>query len=107
MTTTTLDFDGFFTVDGYRGVAFVVLGHATSTVLPDPILDCPYPPSYDCNHDDVACWIFPEVEEVEEKDWVRVVMVGDDTVHIVETSDLTPLHEEGFCHGCGQTGCGH
>ena len=34
-----------------------------------------------------------------------VRMVGDDQVHLVAISDLSPLDEEDYCGGCGQIGC--
>lgn len=37
----------------------------------------------------------------------QVVMVGDDHVHYVDPSDLSPLDDDEFCGGCGQIGCGH
>lgn len=37
---------------------------------------------------------------------VRMVMVGDDTVHIVDADDLVRLDETEFCPECGQVGCG-
>jgi len=42
---------------------------------------------------------------------MRVVMVGDDRVHNVDSDDITPLKEteDGypFCLECGQLGCFH
>ncbi|HEY5606256.1 MAG TPA: hypothetical protein VIL45_07035 [Thermoplasmata archaeon] len=52
-------------------------------------------------------------EETGEGEWVddpsRVVarMVGDDRDYTFGVDDIRPLHEEEFCPGCGQIGCGH
>ena len=40
-------------------------------------------------------------------EWVGVVMVGDDTVHLVEADDLVPLARREYCGVCGQVGCAH
>jgi hypothetical protein len=63
----------------------------------------------------VAVWIDgPESVPDEDTEWtgytvptgrVLVVMVGDDTRHAVDPTDLTLLPEDGYCVGCGQTGC--
>jgi hypothetical protein len=73
-----------YTVSDYRGVAVYVLG-----------------------------W---ETEPDEETEWsgyenrtgrAVYVMVGDDRRLTCDPEDLAPLAEDGFCRGCGQTGCGH
>lgn len=38
---------------------------------------------------------------------VLAIMVGDDSVHKFDESDLHPLDVEAFCHECGQIGCTH
>lgn len=48
-----------------------------------------------------------EVELVPHEHNVRVVMVGDDKVHIVDKDDITELAEEDYCSVCGQIGCMH
>jgi hypothetical protein len=63
----------------------------------------------------IAFWILGwETEPTEETEWsgmedrtgnVIGIMVGDDRKHSIDPDDLTPLDEEGFCHGCGQIGC--
>lgn len=103
----TVDFDAAYTVRGYPGVAFRLAGFATEQVWPEPELACLDAGDPDHEHDD-ACYIWPEEPDtVAREDQVRAVMVGDDAVHIIDTSDLTPLPEDGFCRGCGQTGCHH
>lgn len=53
-------------------------------------------------------------EETGEGEWVegdgsrvRVRMVGDDHVYVVEVSDCTEIEPEDYCDGCGQIGCAH
>ena len=67
------------TVDGYRGIAFWVLGPTTST---DEDGD-----EYDTGEIDVR-------------------MVGDDRTFVVDPDDCTPIDDEEFCPDCGQVGCG-
>ena len=65
----------------------------------------------------VAVWVRGwQTEPDEDTEWsgyeVRTgravyTMVGDDRLLTCEPDDLTPLAEDGFCRGCGQTGCGH
>ena len=77
-TAQTLDFDSYYMVDGYRGIAFYLVGFAT------------------------------EADGGEEDEgWVRAVMVGDDRTHLVEVDSLTRIDREEFCGQCGQVGCGH
>jgi hypothetical protein len=40
-------------------------------------------------------------------EWIGVVMVGDDTVHLVEHDDLVPIERGDYCGVCGQVGCAH
>lgn len=58
------------------------------------------------------------LEDTGDGEWIddpsgrmRVVMVGDDHVHNVDSDDITPLEEteDGypFCLECGQLGCMH
>lgn len=80
---TTLDTDKHYRVEGYGGVAFYTLGH--------PIIK-----------DGEYYWTGIETEDTE---YARMVMVGDDTVHIIPVEDLTPIDEDEFCPECGQIGC--
>ena len=73
-----------YTVSGYRGVAFYVLGWETEP-------------------DEETEWSGYEARTGR----VLAVMVGDDYRHSVDPSDLTPLAEDGFCRGRGQVGCSH
>lgn len=76
------------TVDRRNGVAWRVLRHSTIEVYDgDPRFDEPF------------------IEDVD--DWFVCVMVGDDREEEFDQDDLTLLDEDGYCPGCGQTGCGH
>lgn len=73
-----------YTVRGYSGIAFYVLGWETEP-------------------DEDTEWSGMENRTGN----VVVVMIGDDRRHIVEESDVTPLDREAYCGVCGQIGCGH
>jgi hypothetical protein len=75
-------------VKGWKGVAFNVLG--PEMVEQDP---------------ENAWWTGGELAPHECN--VRVVMVGDNKVHIVDKDDCTEIPEEDYCHECGQIGCTH
>lgn len=101
---TPIDFDARYKVEEYGGVAFYLLGYATRSV---PVMyistfndDGEYDP--DGEEREVES---DEFDEVEDRQWVRAVMVGDDTVHIVEVDDLTVIGEDDYCSECGQVGC--
>lgn len=65
----------------------------------------------------VACHVLGfETERDEDYEWsgeeiptgrVIIRMHQDDHKYTVDPEDLTPIDEEDFCYGCGQTGCGH
>lgn len=44
------------------------------------------------------------VDDPEGQLWAA--MVGDGDLHAVDAEDLTPIHDEDYCGGCGQIGCG-
>ena len=57
----------------------------------------------------------PETKPDEDTEWsgienetgmVRMVMVGDDRVHIIDPDDVSVIADEDYCSGCGQIGCG-
>lgn len=73
-----------YSVKGYRGIAFHVLGWETE-------------PDQDTE------WTGYEVRTGN----VLAVMVGDDRRHSVDPADLTPIAWEDYCGSCGQIGCGH
>lgn len=76
--------DQAYTVRGWRGVAFVVLGWETEP-------------------DEATEWTGQEVRTGN----LLVVMIGDDKRHSVDPDDVSPIAEEEFCRECGQIGCGH
>lgn len=73
-----------YQVDGYRGIAWYVLGWQTE---PD---EDTYWTGYENRTGKVVC-----------------VMVGDDRHFAFEPSEITPLEREEYCGVCGQIGCGH
>ena len=76
-------------VKGWKGVAFNILG--PEMVEPDDADGC----VVRVPHGRVHLYN------------VRVVMVGDDKVHIVDKDDCTEIPEEDYCSVCGQIGCTH
>lgn len=73
-----------YTVRGYRGIAFYVLGWETEP-------------------DEDTIWTGQETRT----GCVLAVMVGDDFRHSVDPGDLTALDREAYCGECGQIGCAH
>lgn len=80
---TTFNADAY-TVRGYRGIAFYVLGWETEP-------------------DEDTEWSGYEVRTGQ----VLAVMIGDDRRHAVDPDDLTPLDRRAYCGECGQIGCAH
>lgn len=70
-------------VDGWRGIAFHVLGWQTEP-------------------DEDTEWTGMEVRTGR----LVVVMVGDDQMHLADPDEITPLRSDEYCHSCGQIGCG-
>lgn len=102
--TTEVDFDVYYRVEGFGGVAFYLNGYVQRWRIPDAELTCE---DDGCLHEGPWCWTDPEPEVTEDRDWVRAVMVGDDREHEIEVSILLPLAREEFCGQCGQIGCTH
>ena len=73
-----------YTVDGYSGVAWTVLGWETE---PD--------------EDTEWTGIEPRTGLVVAR------MVGDDRLFAVDEADLHPVEREEYCGECGQIGCCH
>lgn len=108
----TLDKDARYTVAGYDGIAFYLLGFKTEWTEPE----CLGHPAEDCGPEGEHCSIGDVLycdgscdppEEFANSDWVVAVMVGDDREHLVEVNDLTLIGENDYCHECGQLGCTH
>lgn len=98
-TIKQINFDAAFTVRGWRGIAFRLIGYAK---INEPIM-C-YLLDGDGNEVEQESG---EYDQVEDRDNVIAVMIGDDRKHIVAVEDLTEINEEQFCHSCGQIGCQH
>lgn len=92
MSAPTIDLDARYSVAGYRGVAFYLLGYVEEDEH-DPETG-----------ENVTEWTGIKLVD---RDRVRAVMVGDDRVHEVEVADLTELGEFDYCAECGQVGCTH
>jgi hypothetical protein len=73
-----------YTVEGYSGIAFYVLGWETEP-------------------DEDTEWSGCENRTGR----VVVVMIGDDHHYKVDEEDITPLARESYCGECGQIGCSH
>lgn len=80
---TTFDADAY-TVLGYAGIAFYVLG-------------------WEVEPDEDTEWSGIEARTGR----VVVVMIGDDHRYVVDEEDIAPLEREAYCGECGQIGCGH
>ena len=92
-----VDFDAHYTVKGYRGVAWYLLGWAAE-----------HKPVMCYCQDDEGNEYEEESGEFElerEGDNVVAVMVGDDRRFVFDRSELTIIPEDGFCRDCGQVGC--
>jgi hypothetical protein len=59
-------------------------------------------------HDNYGGVAFYTVKWCEEdhENCVIASMVGDDYRHHCDVADLTPIHDDEYCSGCGQIGCG-
>lgn len=100
MERQDVDFDARYKVDGFRGVAFYLLGWAQETRQVEvPLCDH----EVDEPHDE--CEYVTETEQVDSDTFVRAVMVGDDTVHFVDVDDLHKIEDGDYCPECGQIGC--
>ena len=98
-----IDFNARYSVAGYGGIAFYLLGYATETQYEGDIVICD---DEDCDHSlSEMCWIEGDYSIVIDTDRVRAVMVGDDREYIVGIDDLTLLQDDDFCAECGQIGC--
>lgn len=97
----TLDMSANYSVHGFGGIAFYLLGYDTRTIEES------WEYSGEGDVDEESSYFYNEPEEVEDRDYVRAVMVGDDHVHTVDVDDLTLIAREDFCGECGQIGCGH
>lgn len=104
-----LDMSAHYSVAGYEGIAFYLIGYVER--LPEceghPTDDDPELYPHAAIGDTAWCDGSCQTETVEDHEWVRAVMVGDDRVFEIEVSDLTVIDEDDYCAECGQIGCGH
>jgi len=77
------EFPGAYTIDGWRGIAWYILGHETEL-------------------DEDTEWSGYETRTGN----LIAVMVGDDRLFSVDPSTVHPIPEGSFCPECGQIGCG-
>jgi hypothetical protein len=103
MTTATgIDMTAHYSVRGYGGIAFYLLGYDTEWTPEEWILIEGEDP------EEESSYLYNEPEEIPCcYDRVRAVMVGDDHVHSVDVDDLTVIGELDYCAECGQIGCAH
>ena len=94
---TEINFDAHYAVAGYRGIAFYLIGYASTS---EQILCL----GEDEDGQEVEIET-GEFETVEDRENVIAVMVGDDRKHTVSIDDITIIPEDGFCRECGQVGC--
>jgi len=80
---TELDTKTRYKVEGYGGIAFRCLGYRTYR---------------DGDYD----WTGIEVTDYTR---VRMVMIGDDHVYVVDIEDIMPINDDEYCPECGQIGC--
>lgn len=93
MTQTINPFAGAFTVDGVVGVAWRAIKYKQVPVIDPEQID----------YDDAPDFI----EEIDDKDWIIAVMVGDNRRHEIEVSEITMIEDDDYCSQCGQVGCSH
>ena len=105
MISTELDMSARYSVAGYVGVAFRLLGWSPEDQYEGDVIVCD---DEDCDHAlSEMCWAEGGWSIVQSDSIVRAVMIGDDREHLVDVGDLTLIADEDYCHECGQLGCGH
>lgn len=102
--TTQIDMDARYSVIGYEGIAFYLIGYVIEPPdcqghPDDGEFDGPIGEAFYCDGSCEEPWVNEQM--------VRAVMVGDDRVHEIDVDDLTEISEDDYCSGCGQIGCGH
>lgn len=83
----------------YRNIGCNIVGWVMEPVS-EYTLDCV---DLDCNHETEDCYYW--VHDFILTDFLEVIWVGDDQVHIVELEDLVQLKEDQEVCSCGQIGC--
>lgn len=97
----TIDMNGTYRVQGWGGIAFYLTGYATQWTEEEWVY------CGEGDEDDPCNYLYNEPEEIEDRQFVRAIMVGDDTIHLVDVDDLEMLAREDYCGQCGQIGCTH
>jgi hypothetical protein len=109
MTTTEIDFDAAYRVDGYDGVAWRVWEYAKL----DPPSECQGhdPMETDSDHEDEFYYCdgecLADYEPEDDRERVIAVMVGDDRKFNFGVDEIHVIPEDDFCSQCGQIGCTH
>lgn len=87
-------------IDGRGGVAWRIRRFASTQV---PI------ESYGWDDEEQCEYTFDsdELEEIEDRDRVIAVMVGDDHEFTFDIEEARLLAETDYCHQCGSIGCTH
>lgn len=105
MTTQTqslsLDMGAHYTVAGYGGIAWYVVGYATEWTEGKWV----FLGDDDDDPDDETFYAWNEPEEYDDPSRVRCVMVGDDRTFTFDVDELAPIAELDYCAECGQIGC--
>ena len=99
MATVEFDFDSRYEIAGYNGIAWRVTGYATEWTEES------WEYSGEGDPEDEANYLYNEPEEIEDREHVRCIMVGDDRVFTFEIDELTAISDEDYCPECGQIGC--
>jgi hypothetical protein len=76
IATTAIDLDAHYTVEGYRGIAWYLVGFDTEWTEEK----WTFIGSDEDDTEDETNYVYDEPEEIENRERVRAVMVGDDRV---------------------------
>ena len=99
--TTDIDMSAYYSVAGYGAIAWYLIGYDTEWT-PE---EWEYIGGPDDDPDDECNYLYSEPEEIENRERVRAIMVGDDRVFTFELDELTVIGDDDYCHECGQIGC--
>lgn len=94
-----INFDAPFKVQGYRGIAWRLLGWAVAL---EPVTCLAQDDDGNEYEEETG-----EYDDVADMSRVVAIMVGDDRRFVIDRRDLIPITEDAFCHSCGQIGCSH
>jgi len=99
MPKNEFDFSRRYRVDEYPGIAWYSTGYALEWTNEEWIYDGEGDP------DDESSYLYNEPEEIENRERVVCIMVGDDRKFTFDIDQLTPLEDDEYCPECGQIGC--